>query len=134
MASPFFFVGKKDGNLRPCQDYRYLNEWTVKDTYPLPRINDLLEKLQGAKVFSKLDLQSGYNNIRIKDGDQWKVAFKTARGLYEPMIIYFGLCNSPATFQAFMDNVFHEQKQKGGLLIYMDDLLIMGQTIMELQE
>ena len=62
------------------------------------------------------------------------MAFKIARGLYEPMVMYFGLCNSPATFQAFMDDVFHKQKQKGGLLIYMDDLLIMGQTIMELQE
>ena len=102
--------------------------------YLLSLVSNLLDQIKGYKFFTKLDLRNGYNNIRIKDGDQWKAAFKTARGLYEPMVMYFGLCNSPATFQAFMDDVFHEQKQKGGLLIYMDDLLIMGQTIMELQE
>ena len=131
-ASPFFFVGKKDGTLRPIQDYRLLNEATIKNTYPLPLVSDLLDQIKGYKFFTKLDLQNGYNNIQIKDGDQWKAVFKTAKGLYEPMVMYFGLCNSPATFQAFIDDVFYEQKQKGGLLIYMDDLLIMGQTIMEL--
>ena len=100
----------------------------------MPLVSDLLDQIKGYRFFTKLDLRNGYNNIRIKDGDQWKAAFKTARGLYEPMVMYFGLCNSPATFQAFMDDVFHEQKQKGGLLIYIDDLLIMGQTIEELQE
>ena len=101
MASPFFFVGKKDGSSRPCQDYRYLNEHTVKDAYPLPLISDLMTKLKGAKVFTKLDLRNGYNNVRIKDGDQWKAAFKTNRGLFEPMVMFFGLCNSPATFQHY---------------------------------
>lgn len=70
MASPFFFVGKKDGSLRLCQDYRYLNEETIKNAYPLPLISELVDKLKGAKIFSKLDLRSGYNNVRIKDGDQ----------------------------------------------------------------
>ena len=123
-ASPFFFVGKKDGTLRPIQDYRLLNEATIKNTYPLPLVSDLLDQIKGYKFFIKLDLQNSYNNIRIKDRDQWKVAFKTARGLYKPMIMYFGLCNSPAIFQVFIDNVFYEQKQKGGLLIYIDNLLI----------
>ena len=77
MASPFFFVDKKDGKLRPCQDYRYLNKHTVKNTYPLPCITELLDKLKGAKYFTKLDVRWGYNNVRIKDGDQWKAAFKT---------------------------------------------------------
>ena len=76
-ASPFFFVKKKDGKLRPCQDYRYLNEHTVQDGYPLPLIADLLDKLQGAKLFTKFDVRWGYNNVRIKDGHQWKGAFTT---------------------------------------------------------
>jgi hypothetical protein len=76
-ASLFFFVGKKDGKLRPTQDYRYLNSQTIQNNYPLPLISDLIDKLQGAKLFTKMDVQWGYNNVRIKDGDQWKAAFKT---------------------------------------------------------
>lgn len=76
MASPFFFIYNKDGSLRPCQDYRYLNEGTIKNTYPLPLIGELVDRLKGATIFSKLDLRSRYNNVRIKDGDQWKAAFK----------------------------------------------------------
>ena len=74
MASPLFFVDKKDGSLRPCQDYRYLNEGTVKNVYPLPLVQTLIDKLHGSTMFTKLDLRSGYNNVRIKDGDQWKAA------------------------------------------------------------
>ena len=77
MASPFFFVGKKDGALRPCQDYRYLNDHTIKNAYPIPMISSIMDKLKGAKHFTKLDVRLGYNNIRIRDGDQWKAAFKT---------------------------------------------------------
>ena len=80
-ASPFFFVKKKDGGLHPCQDYRYLNSHTVQDTYPLPLISDLIDKLKNAKVFTKFDVWWGYNNVRIKDGDQWKAAFITHHGL-----------------------------------------------------
>ena len=72
MTSPFFFVDKKDGKLRPCQDYRLLNEGTIKNTYPLPLISELVDQLKGAKYFNKLDIRWGYNNVRIKDGDQWK--------------------------------------------------------------
>ncbi|THH03075.1 hypothetical protein EW145_g6547 [Phellinidium pouzarii] len=89
MASPFFFIGKKDNTLRPCQDYRALNEGTIKNAYPLPLIGDLMDKLRGAKYFTKLDLRSGYNNIRIKEGDQYKAAFKTIRGLFEPTVMFF---------------------------------------------
>ena len=96
MASPFFFVSKKDGKLRPCQDYQKLNEGTVKNSYLLPLISTLLDKLKGARYFTKLDLRSGYNNVRIKDSDQWKAAFKTSRGLFEPTVMFFGLCNLPA--------------------------------------
>ncbi|THG95502.1 hypothetical protein EW145_g7946 [Phellinidium pouzarii] len=106
MASPFFFVDKKDNTLRPCQDYCALNEGTIKNAYPLPLIGDLMDKLRNAKYFTKLDLRSGYNNICIKEGDQHKAAFKTIRGLSEPTVMFFGLCNSPATFQMFMNDIF----------------------------
>ena len=131
MASPFFFVGKKDGTLRPCQDYRYLNEGTVPNKYPLPLISELVDKLRGAKVFSKLDLRSGYNNVRIKDGDQWKAAFRTSKGLYEPMVMFFGLRNSPSAFQAMMNAIFADMIDEGWLVIYMDDILIFSADLEE---
>ena len=134
MASPFFFVGKKDGNLRPCQDYRYLNEGTIKNAYPLPLISDLLDKVKGYRRFTKMDLRSGYNNVRIKNGDQWKAAFKTSRGLFEPTVMFFGLCNSPATFQAMMNDIFADMISEGWLQIYMDDLLICGQSSADIKD
>ena len=94
MASPFFFVDKKDGKLRPCQDYQYLNEQTIKNAYPLPLISEILDKLQGSRLFTKLNVRWGYNNIRIKEGDELKVAFKTNHGLFEPTVMFFGLTNS----------------------------------------
>src|SRR6266436_3172550 len=102
MASPFFFVTKKDGRLRPTQDYRYLNQWTKKNAYPLPLISEMMDKIKasGAKYFTKLDVRWGYNNVRINKGDEWKAAFKTNNGLYEPTVMFFGLCNSPATVRA----------------------------------
>ena len=99
-ASSFFFVDEKDtDDLRPCQDYRYVNSHTIKDTYPLPLVSDLIDKVKNATTFTKFDIQWGYNNIQIKDGDQWKVAFITHKGLFEPTVMFFGLCNSPGTFQ-----------------------------------
>jgi Reverse transcriptase (RNA-dependent DNA polymerase) len=106
MASPFFFVSKKDGKLRPCQDYWYLNDWTLKNSYPLPLISEIMDKLKGAKYFTKLDVHWGYNNVQIRKGDEWKAAFKTNKGLFEPTVMFFGMCNSPATFQAMMDDIF----------------------------
>jgi len=105
-AAPFFFVAKKDGFLRPCQDYRYLNKHTIKDTYPLPLVSILVDQLKGVSIFTKMDVKSGYNNVRIKEGDQWKAAFITHKGLFEPTVMFFGLCNSPATFQCFMNDSF----------------------------
>lgn len=133
-ASPFFFVGKKDGKLRPTQDYRYLNSQTIRNNYPLPLISDLIDKLQGAKLFTKMDVRWGYNNIRIKDGDQWKAAFKTHRGLFEPMVMFFGLCNSPATFQAMMNDIFKELIDQGVVVVYLDDILIFTKTQDEHEE
>ena len=125
MASPFFFVVKKDSDaLRPCQDYQYLNEGTIKNTYPLPLVGELLDMLGGSNWFTKLDIRWGYHNVRIKEGDEWKAAFKTNHGLFEPTVMFFGLCNSPATFQAMMNNIFKDYIDQGWIVIYMDDMLI----------
>ena len=124
MASPFFFVNKKNGKLWPCQDYWYLNEHTVKNAYPLPLISELLDKLKGAKHFTKLDVWWEYNNIQIQDGDQWKAAFKTNKGLFEPKVMFFGMCNSSATFQSMMDAIFSDMIDKAIVIIYMDDIFL----------
>ena len=87
MAAPFFFVKKKDGSLRPVQDYQKLNEMTIKNRYPLPLISELVNKLKGAKYFTKLDVWWGYNNIQIKEGDEWKAAFITNCGPFEPLVL-----------------------------------------------
>ena len=131
MASPFFFVKKKEGSLRPVQDYRYLNSITVKNQYPLPLIPELIDKLKGAKIFSKFDVRWGYNNVRIKEGDEWKAAFKTNRGLFEPTVMFFGLTNSPATFQGMMNELFSDLIDTGHVIIYMDDILIFTEMIEE---
>jgi hypothetical protein len=132
MASPFFFVTKKDGKLRPCQDYRYLNDWTIKNAYPLPLISEIMDKLKGAKYFTKFDVKGAYNNIRIRSGDEWKAAFKTNRGLYEPTVMFFGMCNSPATFQSMMDSVFAQEIEGNLIIIYMDDVLIFASNLEDL--
>ena len=121
-TSPVFFVPKKDGKKRMVQDYRYLNEHTVKNNYPLPLIRQLSEKLQGAKLFTKMDLRWGYNNVRIKEGNEWKAAFTCHRGSFESLVMYFGLCNSPATFQAMMNEIFADMEDV--VVVYIDDLLI----------
>ena len=128
MASPFFFVKKKDGKLRPVQDYRKLNEMTIKNRYPLPLISELIDKLTHAKIFSKMDIRWGYNNIRIKEGDEWKAAFRTNWGLFEPLVMFFGLTNSPATFQTMMNDVFREEIAEGWVVIYMDDILVFSKN------
>jgi len=103
---PCFFIPKKDGTLRLVQDYRWLNQHTIKDKTPLPLINEVIDKLKDTKYFNKLDLIWGYNNVWIKEGDEWKVAFLTNKGLFKPKVIYFGLCNSPGTFQQMMTSIF----------------------------
>ena len=134
MASPFFYIKKKDGKLRPCQNYHYLNEWTIKNANPLPLISELMDKIQGAKYFTKLDVCWGYNNIRIKDGDQWKAAFKTNRGLFKPTVMFFGMCNSPVTFQSMMDATFKDLIDEGIIIIYMDDLFLFAKDLVSLKE
>lgn len=134
MASPVFFIKKKGGGLRLCTDYRYLNEHTIKNRYPLPLISELLSKMRGAKIFSKFDVRWGYNNIRIKEGDEWKAAFVTNRGLFEPTVMFFGMCNSPSTFQWMMNDIFRDLILKGKILIYLDDIIIFSKTQEEHQE
>ena len=124
-AAPFFYIKKKGGKeLRPIQDYRGVNKITIKNEYPLPLISELIETLKGASIFTKMDLRWGYNNVRIKDGDQYKAAFKTNRGLFEPMVMFFGLQNSPATFQAMMNDILMDLILKKQVIVYMDDILI----------
>ena len=123
-ALSFFYMGKKDFGLRPCQDYRYINEHTIKDTYPLPLISDLINKVKDAPIFTKFDIWSGYNNIRIRDGDQWKATFITSKGLFELTVMFFELSNSPTTFQRFMNDSFKDMIAKGWLIVYMDNMLI----------
>ena len=131
MASPVFFVKKKDGSLRLVQDYRKLNDMTVKNSYPLPLISDLVNKLSKAKYFTKLDVRWGYNNVRMKEGDEWKAAFSTNRGMFEPLVMFFGLTNSPATFQTMMNDLFKDVIDQGCVIIYMDDILIFTETLEE---
>jgi hypothetical protein len=131
MASPVFFIKKKDGGLRLVQDYRALNAITVKNKYPLPLISELIEKLRGARYFTKLDVRWGFNNVRMKEGDEWKAAFRTNRGLFEPLVMFFGLTNSPATFQTMMNDIFHELIMEGVVVVYLDDILIFTETIEE---
>ncbi len=125
-AAPFFFIKKKDGKLRPVQDYRKLNKQTIRDNYPLPLIKTILKQLQGRSLFTKFNIRWGYNNIWIKEGDEWKAAFKTPKGLFEPRVMFFGLTNSPATFQQTMNRMFREMKMRypNELFVYMDDILI----------
>jgi hypothetical protein len=134
IASPVFFVKKKDGRLRLVQDYRKLNEYTVKNRYPLPLASDIVNRLRGAKFFTKFDVRWGYNNIRIKKGDEWKAAFTTNRGLFEPQVMLFGLTNSPATFQALMNTIFVDLVAKGQVAVYLDDILIYSRTQEEHQQ
>ncbi len=120
--SSFFFVGKKDGGLRPCIDYRTLNDHTVKLPYPLPLVLAALEELRGARIFSKLDLRSAYNLVRIQEGDEWKTVFNTPSGHYEYRVMPYGLSNSPSVFQGFMNEVFREFFHRF-VIVYIDNIL-----------
>ncbi|KAF9800350.1 hypothetical protein IEO21_10375 [Rhodonia placenta] len=124
ISSPFFFIKKKEGTLRPVQGYRWLNAITVKNRYPLPLIAEMVDKLHGATLFTKFDVRWGYNNVRIKADDEWKAAFITNRGLYEPLVMFFDLTNFPATFQAMMNKIFHDLIVSGKVLVYLDDILV----------
>jgi hypothetical protein len=123
-TSGFFLIHKKDGEYHPIQDYHWLNMWSVPNKYPLPLITNLIHDLAEKKLFTKFNIWWGYNNICIKEGDEWKGAFKTSEGLFEPTVMFFGLTNSPATFQTMMDDIFQEEVAQGWLKIYMDDIIV----------
>jgi len=127
-GSRILFVPKPNGKgLRLCVDYRALNRIMIPNRYPLPLMQELQDRVQGAKWFTKLDLKNGFNLIRIREGDEWKTAFRTRYGLYEFQVMPFGLTNAPSTFQDMMNHVFSDMIDLG-LLVYMDDFLIYAKT------
>ena len=123
-TAPVFFVGKKDGKKRMVQNYQYLNKWTIKNNYPLPLISDVLENIGTKKVFTKMDLRWDYNNVRIKEGDEWKAAFTTPEGSFEPTVMFFGLTNSSATFQAMMNELLRDLINTGKVAVFIDDVIV----------
>jgi len=126
-GAPILFVAKKDGSLRLCVDYRALNKVTQKDRYPLPRIDDLFDQLRGAQVFSSLDLQQGYHQVRVTDEDVPKTAFRTPLGLFQYRVLCFGLTNAPATFMRLMNNILAPYIGKF-VCVYLDDILIYSKS------
>ncbi|GJT36850.1 putative reverse transcriptase domain-containing protein [Tanacetum coccineum] len=126
-GAPVLFVKKKDGSSRMCIDYRELNKLTVKNRYPLPRIDDLFDQLQGSSVYSKIDLRTGYHQLRVHDEDIPKTAFRTRYGHYEFQVMPFGLTNAPAVFMDLMNRVCRPYLDKF-VIVFIDDILIYSKT------
>ena len=123
-----FFVPKKDGKKRMVQDYQYLNSWTIKNNYPLLLISDLIDSIGKKKMFTKMDLWWEYNNVRIKERDEWKTAFLTPEGSFEPTVMFFGLTNSPATFQAMMSDLLRDLVVEEKVAVFIDDVMVAMET------
>ena len=124
LASPVFFIKKKDSKLRMVQDYQKLNNITIKNCYPLPLASDIINQLHQAKYFTRFDVHWGYNNIHIKEGDKWKATFVTNRGLFKPKVMFFGLTNSPVMFQSLMNSIFIDLVAARKVAVYLDNILI----------
>jgi len=131
IAAPFFFVKKHNGSLRPVMDYRALNAITVKNCYPIPRIANLIESLSKASIFTKIDLRWGYNNVRIREEDEWKMAFITRQGLFKATVMYFGFSNALVTFQSMMNDILGDLICIRLVMVYLDDILIFGTCLKE---
>jgi hypothetical protein len=127
------FVEKKDGTQRMCGDYRSLNEVIIKNKYPLPRIEDLFDQMKGASIFSKIDLRSGYHQLKIRESDIPKTAFHSRYGLYEYTVMSFGLTNAPAYFMYLMNKVFMEYLDRF-VVVFIDNILIFSKTMEEHEE
>ena len=132
-GAPVIFVKKKDGTLCLCIDYRQLNKMTIKNRYPLPHIDDLFDQLHGATVFLKIDLRSGYHQVRIKDEDIFKTTFRTWYGHYKFVVMPFGITNAPFVFMCLMNNVMHKYLDNF-LVIFIDDILIYSKSKEEHKE
>ena len=128
MAAPVFFIKKKDSSLWLVQDYRALNSIMVKNKYSLPLISELMSQLYRAKYFTKLNVHWGFNNVCIKPRDEWKAAFQTNRGMFKPLVMFFEMTNSPATFQTIMNDIFWDLIAEGIMVVYLDDILIFTRT------
>jgi len=129
-----FYIPKKDRSIQLVQDYQKLNQVTIKNKMPLPLIREVIDKLKEAKYFNKLDPIWGYNNVWIKEGDKWKAAFLTNKGLFKPQVMYFGLCNSLEIFQRIMNSIFQELLHEGVLANYMNNFVIPAKNMKELKE
>nr|GFC35876.1 retrotransposon protein [Tanacetum cinerariifolium] len=132
-GAPVLFVKKKDGSMRLCIDYRELNRVTTRNRYLLPRIEDLFDQLYGAKFFSKIDLRSGYHQLRVKEQDIPKTAFCTRYGHYEFLLMSFGLTNAPAVFMDLMNRILHEYLDKF-IIVFIDDISVYSKTKEEHEE
>ncbi|GKF68599.1 putative reverse transcriptase domain-containing protein, partial [Tanacetum coccineum] len=132
-GAPVLLIKKKDGSLRMCIDYRELNKLTVKNRYPLPRIDDLFDQLQGSSVYSKIDLRSGYQQLRVQEEDISKTAFRTCYGHYKFQVMPFGLTNAPAVFIDLMNRVCKPYLDKF-VIVFIDDILIYSKNKKEHEE